>query len=115
MSAIAGVLGAIAFADRIVPSSPVDQEGVAAYSRFYHSSDLYRSGCALSISEIANAHDFIFMADGLNSTVGVSRAEGNGLALRINGKVDGSSRDSKTCVIMLAALPLAMHPAPPPR
>ena len=85
--------------------TPLDEEGVM---HSFHHATLYESG--LYLSEIANMGDYLFLADGLNATVGVRRGEGD-LALRINGKVDGSNHDMQTQV-MLAALPLASHPAP---
>ncbi len=99
------VLSLAAWAGGLFTLSPVDQEGVMA--SYFHN-DLYRSG--LTLQDIAAMQDYLFMEDGLNATVAASRSE-RYLALKINGKVDASSRDMKT-QILLAALPLAMHPAP---
>lgn len=85
--------------------SRLDQQGVAA--SFSHAT-AYRS--QLSLSEIADLLDYVFIEDGLNATVAVARSQQN-VSLKINGKTDASARDMNTQVL-LGALPLAMHPRP---
>jgi len=84
--------------------SPLDQMGLSLTWQYVRS--------PLSLSEAANLRDLLYVEDGLNCTVTVTRRE-QSCALHINGKVDASSdgRDMRTQVA-LAALPLAMHPAP---
>jgi len=66
----------------------------------------------LSLSEAAGLLDLLYVEDGLNCTVAVTRREQN-CTLQINGKVDaGSSNTDMRTQVALAALPLAMHPAP---
>ena len=68
--ALLALLVVVSLAGRLFTLTPVDQEGVIA--SYFHN-DLYRSG--LTLQEIAEAQDYVFMEDGLNATVGVSRSE----------------------------------------
>jgi spermidine synthase len=86
--------------------SSVDQQGLFLMYRWV------RLGTPLSLSEIAALRDRVFLEDGLNCTVAVTRAEQD-CVLEVNGKVDaGSNVTVMQTQVALAALPLAMHPAP---
>jgi len=86
--------------------SSVDQQGLFLMYRWV------RLGTPLSLSEIAALRDRVFLEDGLNCTVAVTRAEQD-CVLEVNGKVDaGSNVTVMRTQVALAALPLAMHPAP---
>ncbi len=64
----------------------------------------------LTLAEMAATTDVVFAKDGLNATISVTRAE-NYVALRTNGKVDASPRDSVT-QLLVGHLGAAFHPAP---
>jgi len=64
----------------------------------------------LTLPEIALTNELLFMADGINSSVAVFQSD-NYLSLRVDGKVDASSGDART-QLMLAHLGAAFHPAP---
>lgn len=64
----------------------------------------------LSLSEIAATNDLVFMEDGINDSIAVFRS-GNYVALRVNGKTDASTGDTRT-QLLLAHLGAAFHPAP---
>ncbi len=85
--------------------SSLDQEGVVA--AYFHGG-YYQS--KLTLNEIVETRDYLFIEDGKNATVSVFAEEGQ-RALRVNGKVDASMGDMRTQV-MLGVLPLAMHQAP---
>jgi len=95
--ASAGALG-------LLRHSSLDQMGLSLTWQYVRS--------PLSLSEAANLRDLLYLEDGLNCTVTVTRREQN-CTLQINGKVDASSSDTDMRTqVALAALPLAMHPAP---
>lgn len=64
----------------------------------------------LTIPEIAATTDVVFAADGLNATISVARTE-DYLAIRTNGKVDASSKDRIT-QLLVGHLGAVLHPAP---
>jgi spermidine synthase len=64
----------------------------------------------LTLSEIAATSDLVFAKDGINDSVAVSRAD-NYVALRINGKVDASTGDERT-QLLLGHLGAAFEPVP---
>jgi spermidine synthase len=64
----------------------------------------------LSLSEIAATSDLVFAKDGINDSVAVSQSD-NYVALRINGKVDASTGDTRT-QLLLGHLGAAFDPAP---
>jgi spermidine synthase len=64
----------------------------------------------LTLREAAATTDPVFVEDGLNATISVTYAEGY-VALRTNGKVDASTRDTVT-QLLLGHLGTAFHPAP---
>jgi len=64
----------------------------------------------LSVEEIAESTDVIFMADGVNGSVAVTRSDNN-VTLRVNGKADASSADART-QLMLGHLGAAFHSSP---
>src|ERR1700733_7820460 len=64
----------------------------------------------LTLDEIAATSDLVFAKDGLNDSVAVSRSD-NYFALRINGKVDASTGDART-QLLLGHLGAAFDPAP---
>jgi spermidine synthase len=64
----------------------------------------------LTLDEIAATNDLVFMADGVNDSVAVFRSD-NYVALRINGKVDASTGDART-QLLLGHLGAAFPPVP---
>lgn len=64
----------------------------------------------LTLEEIANTEDVIFFEDGLNATITVTRSE-DYVALKTNGKVDASSIDTST-QLLLGHLGAIFHPHP---
>jgi spermidine synthase len=64
----------------------------------------------LTLGEIAATNDLVFAADGVNDSVSVFRSD-NYVALRINGKVDASTGDTRT-QLLLGYLGAAFGPAP---
>jgi spermidine synthase len=70
--------------------------------------DLYEG--KLSVAETAATTDIPYAVDGLNSSVSVARTE-DYIALRNNGKVDASNRDSTTQLLVGHLAPI-FHAAP---
>ena len=64
----------------------------------------------LTLEERANLEDTIFLQDGLNATISVSRSDSY-IALKTNGKVDASSVDRET-QLLLGHLGAIFHPHP---
>src|SRR5271169_326392 len=64
----------------------------------------------LTLGEIAATNDLVFLEDGVNDSVAVFRSD-NYVALRINGKVDASTGDART-QLLLGHLGAAFAPAP---
>src|SRR5437879_2715581 len=64
----------------------------------------------LTLGEIAATNDLVFTADGVNDSIAVFRSD-NYVALRINGKVDASTGDART-QLLLGHLGAAFEPAP---
>jgi spermidine synthase len=64
----------------------------------------------LTLDEIAATNDLVFTADGVNDSIAVFRSD-NYVALRINGKVDASTGDART-QLLLGHLGAAFEPAP---
>jgi len=64
----------------------------------------------LTLREIAATNDLVFMADGVNDSIAVFRSD-NYVALRVNGKVDASTGDTPT-QLLLGHLGAAFQPAP---
>jgi len=65
---------------------------------------------SLTLQEVANTENIVFLEDGPNATISVSRSD-NYVALKTNGKVDASSVDTNT-QILLGDLPAVFHPNP---
>jgi spermidine synthase len=65
---------------------------------------------ALKLDEVVRMTDLLFSEDGLNASIAVSQSEDN-LTLRTNGKVDASTGDRVT-QLMLGHLGMVFHPAP---
>jgi len=65
---------------------------------------------SLTLQEAANTEEIVFLEDGPNATISVSRSD-NYVALKTNGKVDASSVDTNT-QILLGDLPAIFHPNP---
>ena len=65
---------------------------------------------ALTLREVVRTTDLLFAEDGLNASIAVVRGQ-NYLALRTNGKVDGSNVDAVT-QLTLGHLGMAFHPSP---
>ncbi len=64
----------------------------------------------LTLAETADTLDILFAEDGLNASISVARTE-DYLALRTNGKVDASTRDVTT-QLLVGHLGAVFHPAP---
>lgn len=64
----------------------------------------------LTLPEIAATKDLVFMIEGVNDSISVVRTEGN-VALRVNGKVDASTDDTRT-QLLLGHLGTAFHRSP---
>jgi spermidine synthase len=64
----------------------------------------------LTLNEVAATSDLVFAKDGMNDSVAVSRSD-NYVALRVNGKVDASTGDVRT-QLLLGHLGAAFEPAP---
>jgi spermidine synthase len=65
---------------------------------------------ALRLDEVVRMTDLLFSEDGLNASIAVTQSENN-LALRTNGKVDAST-DDRVTQLMLGHLGMVFHPAP---
>jgi len=91
---------------------------VGSSSLFYNRSLLSLSavlygnsfGGHLTLKEVAASSDLVFMEDGVNDSVAVLRSD-NYVSLRINGKVDASTRDART-QLLLGHLGIGLHHAP---
>jgi spermidine synthase len=64
----------------------------------------------LTLEEIAATTDIVFAEEGLNASVAVLRSD-DYVGLRINGKVDASTGDART-QLLLGHLGAAFHPSP---
>jgi len=64
----------------------------------------------LTLSEIASTMDLVYATEGVNDSIAVVRTEGD-VALRVNGKIDASTQDSRT-QLLLGHLGAAFHQAP---
>ena len=64
----------------------------------------------LNLQDVAATNDLVFSAEGANASVAVFRSD-NYVALRINGKVDASTGDART-QLLLGHLGAAFDPAP---
>src|SRR6266576_2383858 len=64
----------------------------------------------LTLGEIAATSDLVFTADGVNDSIAVFRSD-NYVTLRLNGKVDASTGDART-QLLLGHLGAAFEPAP---
>ncbi|MGA8025537.1 MAG: fused MFS/spermidine synthase [Bryobacteraceae bacterium] len=64
----------------------------------------------LTLAEIAATKDLVFTAEGVNDSIAVVRTDGE-VALRVNGKVDASTEDIPT-QLLLGHLGAAFHPSP---
>jgi spermidine synthase len=64
----------------------------------------------LTLEEIAATNDLVFSAEGVNDSIAVIRSD-HYEALRVNGKVDASTGDART-QLLLGHLGAAFHPAP---
>jgi len=64
----------------------------------------------LTLHEIASTEDVVFLEDGLNATISVTRSE-DYVALKTNGKVDASTIDTST-QLLLGHLGAVFHPHP---
>ena len=64
----------------------------------------------LTLKEIAATNDLVFSTEGVNDSIAVIRSD-NYVALRVNGKVDASTGDART-QLLLGHLGAAFHPAP---
>ena len=64
----------------------------------------------LTVEEIAATNDVLFSEEGTNESIAVVRSD-NHVALRVNGKVDASTGDIRT-QLLVGHLGAALHPAP---
>src|SRR5581483_5788982 len=64
----------------------------------------------LTLREIADTMDLVYADEGINDSITVIRTDNN-VALRVNGKVDASTEDALT-QLLLGHLSAAFHPAP---
>jgi spermidine synthase len=64
----------------------------------------------LTLEEIAATNDLVFSSEGVNDSIAVIRSD-NYVALRVNGKVDASTGDART-QLLLGHLGAAFHPVP---
>jgi spermidine synthase len=91
---------------------------VASSSLFYDRSLLSLSAVLygnsfqglLDLGDVAATNELVFMADGVNDSVAVFRSD-NYVALRLNGKVDASTGDART-QLLLGHLGASFDPAP---
>ncbi len=97
MACVAGVGWSSLFYDRALASF-----GTVLYWNLHQA--------PLTLQEAANTEDIVFLQDGLNATISVSRSD-NYVALKTNGKVDASSVDTNT-QILLGDLGAVFHPHP---
>jgi spermidine synthase len=64
----------------------------------------------LTLNEIAATNDVVYSGEGVNDSIAVIRSD-NYVALRVNGKVDASTGDTRT-QLLLGHLGVALHTAP---
>jgi len=64
----------------------------------------------LTLDEIAATNDVVYSGEGVNDSIAVIRSD-NYVALRVNGKVDASTGDART-QLLLGHLGAALHTAP---
>jgi spermidine synthase len=64
----------------------------------------------LTLDEIAATNDVVYSAEGVNDSIAVIRSD-NYVGLRVNGKVDASTGDART-QLLLGHLGAALHTAP---
>jgi spermidine synthase len=89
------------------------------FSRFFRNPSLLSFSAALygntfqghlTLEEIAATNDLVFSTEGVTDSIAVIRSD-NYEALRVNGKVDASTGDART-QLLLGHLGAAFHPAP---
>ena len=92
---------------------------VIGFSSLFHNQSLLSLSAALygntfqghlTLGEIAATNDLVFSTEGVNDSIAVIRSD-NYVALRVNGKVDASTGDART-QLLLGHLGAAFHPAP---
>jgi spermidine synthase len=92
---------------------------VVASSTFFNNQSLLSFSAALygnsyggrlTLDEIAATKDLVFAAEGINDSIAVVRTDNN-VALRVNGKVDASTDDART-QLLLGHLGATFHSAP---
>jgi spermidine synthase len=92
---------------------------VIAFSSFFRNQSLLSLSAALygntfqghlTLEEIAATNDLVFSTEGVNDSIAVIRSD-NYVALRVNGKVDASTGDART-QLLLGHLGATFHPAP---
>jgi spermidine synthase len=89
------------------------------FSPFFRNPSLFSLSAALygntfqghlTLEEIAATNDLVFSTEGVSDSIAVIRSD-NYEALRVNGKVDASTGDART-QLLLGHLGAAFHPAP---
>jgi spermidine synthase len=88
-------------------SSYLQNRSLFSLSTVLYGSD-YQS--RLTLKELAATSELVFAKDGINDSVAVSRSD-NYVALRVNGKVDASTGDART-QLLLGHLGAAFEPVP---
>jgi spermidine synthase len=92
---------------------------VIGFSPFFHNQSLLSLSAVLygnkfqghlTLEEIAATNDLVFSTEGVNDSIAVIRSD-NYVALRVNGKVDASTGDART-QLLLGYLGAAFHPSP---
>jgi spermidine synthase len=92
---------------------------VVGFSSYFYNPSLLSLSAALygntfegrlTLEEIAATNDLVYSAEGLNDSIAVIRSD-NYVALRVNGKVDASTGDART-QLLLGHLGAALHRAP---
>lgn len=97
----------LAFALLVASSSAFYNKSLVSLSALLYGNSFHGH---LTLSEIAQANDLVFMTDGANDSVAVFRSD-NYVALRVNGKTDASTGDAST-QLLLGHLGAAVHPSP---
>ena len=105
-----GIIGTVLAAGLVPFIPPWDQWMMSSGSAIYGKLYAQRMGSA-RLSEFLRKQEILFYRDGISGTVTVLRQEG-GLFLRINGKTDASTTVDMSTQLMVAHVPLLVHPDP---
>lgn len=100
-SILAGIVALAGYSGRLYDPSTANF-GVITKHGYY--------SATLKLDEVVRMTDLVFAEDGLNASIAVTQSDGN-LALVTNGKVDASTGDSLT-QLMLGHVGMVFHEAP---